>query len=514
MKTILQLCALVLATPVFGMNLTFDVSQLGSSTLNATNVYVTFAGATSDMIYDPNGTAETINFSGNNLVIGNATYGTSKAYSLQDINTNGLRINSAQSITGYISYGSTMGISQLAANLQPSPFTTSTARWSNFEFTYTGGNTGGADLTNISQFGGSLRMDLLEGNTSQAHVKNTLNTGDTFRALAATSGNQSATTISSSGNFVRVLGANVWPASVNATTVENPYPSFEPYLQHLTNTFGSNSSSTLTNLVTGQAPGGSGAVGTTSTANATSVTANISYNLDYHFGSVTVNGTGGNGSSVTLSGYVNATPTTGGNTTVYSSLSITVDGDNPATMLSMTNFLYQQTIDAPTLVGVTLSGWSDLINDFGAGFVSGGLQQKVAGDFSEGILMGLVGSTTTFGNATLGSLTSKDWFTTANDFTGSVAQPINQFYSLWGNVVNGNSNGFNGGNFTRGGVYGSPFDDRFALNTISPNGNTTGLKITLLADGDLAVIPEPTSVALLISALAFCLLVRKRFTAS
>jgi len=161
-----------------------------------------------------------------------------------------------------------------------------------------------------------------------------------------------------------------------------------------------------------------------------------------------------------------------------------------------------------------LSGWSDLINDFGAGFVSGGLQQKVAGDFSEGILMGLVGSTTTFGNATLGSLTSKDWFTTANDFTGSVAQPTNQFYSLWGNVVNGNSNGFNGGNFTRGGVYGSPFDDRFALNTISPNGNTTGLKITLLADGDLAVIPEPTSVALLISALAFCLLVRKRFTAS
>ena len=477
------------------------------------------------MVYNPRGSSETINFSANNITINGTSYGTSKAYSLADIAANGFRINSAQSMTGYISYGATTGLAQLAQNNQPDPFSQTTARWSNFEFTYTGGNAGGADLTNITQYGGSLRMDFLNGATSQSFVQNKLNTGDTFRQLAATSSNTSVSVISNSGEFVRVIGANKWPGSVMGSTVQNPYASFEPYLQSLTNTYGSNSSSTLTNLATGASPGGAGSYGYTSLANGTNtrVTANATYNLDYHFGSVTTNGTGGNGSSLVLSGYVNATPSAGGNTTVYSGLQISVAGDsasrNATTQLSMTNFLYLQSTANPSVV-TSNSGWENLIADFGQANTEAGIQLKVAGDFSQGILDGFVGSTVipNGGNSTIGNLSSADWFNQSivgPDYTGSVAQPTNQYYSQWGNVVNSNSDGYNGGNFTRGGVYGNPYDDRFHLNTIAPNGSTTGMKITLLADGNLNVVPEPsTTLLLLLGGLGIFWMIRKHRAAS
>jgi len=483
------------------MNLTFDVSQLGNPDLNASNVWVTFAGNSSTMVYNPNGASETINFSNNLINYGGTNYGTSKSYLLSDIATNGLRIDVAQSITGFISYGSTTGITQKNSGTQPDPLSQTTARYSNFEFTYTGGNTGGANLTNITQFGGSLRMDFLAGSTTQSYVRNKLNTGDTFRALAATSNNQTASTFSNSGNFVRVIGPNKFPASMNGVTYQNPYHSFEPYLQNLTNTYGSNASSNLTNLAPGASPGGTGATGVSSTSNATAVNPNATYNLDYHFGSVTTAGTGGNGTSLVLSGYVNATPTGGGTTTVYNNLSITIYGDNPSssgdTALSMTNFLYQQNL-ASANVAAQFSGWDAINNDFGAANVSAAVQQKAANDFSQGILDGFVGSTYNTGNGTLGSLSSKEWWSMGTTLTGSVAQPTNSdFYSAWANVVNGNSDGDNGGYFSRGGVYGSPYDDRFNLNTISPNASTTEMRITLLADGTLAV-PEPSSMLLLL----------------
>ena len=65
------------------------------------------------------------------------------------------------------------------------------------------------------------------------------------------------------------------------------------------------------------------------------------------------------------------------------------------------------------------------------------------------------------------------------------AQPANPYYSAYGNVVSANSGGLNGITFSRGGIYGSPYDDRFGLNLISPNADTDEMRITLLADGDL-----------------------------
>jgi hypothetical protein len=498
------------------MDLTFDMSQLGNPGLTANNVYVTFLGYSSDMVFDPKGTQESINFSTNNITIGGTTYGTSKAYSLADIQSKGLTINAAQSMSGYISYGSTTGISQLASGSQPDPLSQTTARWSNFEFTYSGGNAGGADLTNITQYGGSLKMEFLADNKTQSRVQNTLNTGDTFRALAAASGNTSVSTISSGGAFIRVIGANKWPGSIASQTIQNPYPSFEPYLQHLTATYGSSSSSTLTNLAHGAAPGGQGAYGYNSTGSATKVTPNTGYNLDYHFGSVTTTGTGGNGTSLVLSGYVNATSSTGGAPVRYDNLTITVAGDSTA-QNSMTNFLYLESIANPSVV-VAFSGWDSLNNDFGEANVNAAIQQKAAGDFAQGILCGFVGSTVPAGGSTIGALTSADWFDASlvgPNYTGSVAQPTDAYYSLWGNVVNANSSGYNGGAFTRGMVYGNPYDDRFGANTIGPNALTDEMKITLLADGNLnLVVPEPTSALLLFGALGGCLFLRKRFAFS
>ena len=52
-------------------------------------------------------------------------------------------------------------------------------------------------------------------------------------------------------------------------------------------------------------------------------------------------------------------------------------------------------------------------------------------------------------------------------------------------MVSANSGGINGSSFSRGGVYGSPYDDRFGLNLISPDASTDEMRITLLADGNL-----------------------------
>ncbi|MEI6071136.1 MAG: PEP-CTERM sorting domain-containing protein [Verrucomicrobiae bacterium] len=519
-KTLFPLVVLAFANSVFAqMNLTFDTSQLGNPGLNASNVYVTFAGYSSSMIFDPLGTNESINFAVKNITINGTSYGTSKAYSLADIQSKGLQINAAQSMVGYISYGSTTGISQLAQNVQPTAFSETAARWSNFEFTYSSGTGGSADLTNISQYGGSLKMEFRAGNTTQGYVQNKLNTGDTFRALAATSTNTTLSTISSGGNFVRVIGANSWPASVAAGGFfQTPYQTFEPYLQHLTATYGGNASSTLTNLAQGASPGGQGAYGYNSTANATEVAQNTSYNLDYHFGSFTTNGTGGNGSNLLLSGYVNATPTVGGGpTVVYGNLTISVAGDSvargPATQASMTTFLYLESLSNAGVV-VDFSGWETLNNDFGAANVNAAVQLKAAGDFAQGMLDGFVGSTVAVGNSTIGALTSADWFDNnlvGPTYTGSIAQPSNAYYSQWGNVVTLNSDGYNGGNFTSGMVYGSPYDDRFHVNLINADITTTEMKITLQPDGNLSlVVPEPTSAILLLGGLGFFFFLRKR----
>lgn len=490
------------------MNITFDTTAFSGTGLSAADVYVTFAAASSDMVYGSGSSQQSINFSNGTITIGGTSYGTSNAYSLADIAANGLVLNSAVSLVGFISYGSATGIELLGPGTQPNFLSTTTPRYSVFEVSYNGA-TGGADITNISQFGGSINLAFLSQGTVQTQVGNTLDTTSMFKALAAASGfSGSASTpavyLDSNGRFVRVVGTNVFPSGAQ----QNPYPTFNAYLQSLSASAGTNSIvQGLTNLAPGAQPGGTGSVGYPSTAAATQVTPNTIYNLDYHFTAVVTPAAaaGSTGApdgtyGVTLSGYVNATLAGSGSGDVqsytYDGLSITIAADDPAGgNLYMTNFIYQAAT-AGAGINVTTSGWDDLNNDFGTANANAAVLLKAAGDFAQGMTCGFPGSTTPSTSSpgtNLGQLTSYEWWQNPLLAYGP-AQTANAYYSAYGNAVSANSGGLNGITFDRGGVYGSPYDDRFGLNLISPDADTDEMCITLLADGDLnpaATSPVP-----------------------
>ena len=63
-------------------------------------------------------------------------------------------------------------------------------------------------------------------------------------------------------------------------------------------------------------------------------------------------------------------------------------------------------------------------------------------------------------------------------------------------MVNRNSEvGIVGTGTYLGGVYGVPYDDRWANNLLVTNASTTSVKVWLLPDGDLSVnpVPEPST---------------------
>ncbi len=384
------------------MKITFDMTQLNNSNLSAANVYVTFAAAAADMMY---GSDTAVTFANGAISIGGVNYGTSNAYSLQDIAANGLTLTSATSLIGFISYGSATGIELLAVGHQPNFLSAATPRYSIFEVSYDG-STGGADVTNISQFGGAIQFAFLNAGTVQSEVGNTTDTTTLFNALAKTSGfsgESSTATVLLDGNgcFTRIIGTNVFPNG----PVQTPYPSFNAYLQSLYTANGSSSVVTdLTNLAPGQQPGGTGSVGYLSAGSATNVTPDTTYNLDYHFNAVvsqvTAPSAGSpNGTySVTLSGDMNATLAGSDSTAVqsyqYTGLSLTIAADDPTgDNLYMTNFIYQAATTGAG-IDVTSSGWDALNNDFGTANVNAAILQKAAGDFAEGMTCGFLGSTT------------------------------------------------------------------------------------------------------------------------
>lgn len=520
----------LLLSPVcaFGqMNLTFDASALGNPNLNGDNVFVTFAAEKAELVLNSGGTPQTITFDNKLINIGGTNFGTSDAYSLNTIASMGLQINYATSLSGFISYGSSAGIAKLAAGTQPLIFPggtgspTAETRWSQFEVSYgnvpgIAGFQSGADLTNISQFGGALKMEIFQGATSQGFTGNSLSTGQTMRNLHALSGFDPNAVVQNGGQYVRLIGPNVFPASVSGMDVKNPYPKFNDYMKSLNTKFGDTGNAVpggITNLAPGQSPGGMGAVGTTAAASGSGATANIvagnTYDLDYHFGAKVVQVTAPVGDnpgtySVELTGFVNATGRNGaGNTgtqetTTFTALSILVSADN-TTSDFLTNFIYQQSLTGNG-ISTTLLGWDDLNTLFSSAFVSAALQEKVAGDFSQGILTGLVDS------VGAGNKSSYEWWTQESQNAYANAQSNPDFYSQWANEIYINSPGADtsaeSGPFSFGSVYGSPFDDRFNSQLLSPNSNTTEMKITLLPDGDLSVVPEPGTSGLILVGLA------------
>lgn len=489
------------------MKITIDSSAISSTSLSDSQIYITFAAAEAELTYTTTvkekPQVEDISFSSGTVTIDNVEYGTSKAYSLADIAANELTLNSATSLVGFISYGDKVGIEKLAVGSQPDFLSKSTPRYSIFEISYNGA-TGGADITNISQYGGSIKLEFLNGKTIQNYVANSIDTTTMFQALSKASGNSTQCVyLDAAGKFTRVIGTNLFPNG----SEQNPYPSYNTYLEFLFNTHGANNSSlcTLTNLAPGQPEGGTGSFGfvavkdTGPKKNETGrVTKGQTYNLDYHFKAFITQGlkagsTGApNGTySIELKGHVNAT-IAGGKVSdkqshKYDDLSITIAADDIANNeLYMTNFIYQAT-NTGTGISVDFSGWSDVDNDFGSANVLAALKLKAAGDFAEGMTCGFVGSATTStsdASKTLGELSSYEWWKNP-DLAYAPAQTTDSYYSAYGNAVSANSDGKNGHKFSRGGVYGSPYDDRFGLNLISPDANTTEIKISLLKDGDL-----------------------------
>jgi hypothetical protein len=494
--------------------LVIDYSQLANPALSGSNVYVTFYSTeTGTLTLDPSGAPEQIVFTsgpGTSVIggtyagqtIASGTYSTTRAYSLAEINQKGLEINNVTSLSGYISYGGAQGIQALGVGTQPSNGDLSTSRYSQFELTYNGTPGGGFDLTNITHFGGSLGMAMMAGSGTQSYVRNTLNTGNMFRALAATPilGTSSPAVIQQGGSFVHMIGSNAY------ITSQGTYPTFNPYLQSLYDASGSASVASL------QGPNPSPPGPTYTAVGSTIVSASTTYGLTYYMtsslnqaaapGGSFPNGTYG----LTVSGSVIATRISGTGIAsgTYSNLQLTVGPDTSggsASALSMTNFMYAQN----TSNSVTgSSGWSDLIADFGADVVSAAVQQKALGDFSQGIMAGLVNSGTTPPGATepFGQMSSNEWFATKT-FQGAAyagAQSNPAFYNAYANVVNRNSEvGIVGTGTYFGGVYGVPYDDRWSNNLLATNASTTSVKVWLLPDGDLSVnpVPEPSAMALL-----------------
>jgi hypothetical protein len=402
--------------------LAIDYSQLANPALSGSNVYVTFNSIKSGTLtLDPSGAPEQIVFTTGGAgisvtggtyagqTIASGTYATTRAYSLAEINQKGLEINNVTALSGFISYGGALGIQALAVGTQPSNGDLSTSRYSQFELTYNGTPGGGFDLTNITHFGGSLGMAMMGSSGTQSYVRNTLNTGDTFRALAATPilVTSSPAVIQQSGSFVHMIGSNAY------ITSQGTYPTFNPYLQSLYDASGSASVASL------QGPSASPPGPAYIAVGSTNVSASGTYGLTYYMtsslnqaaapapGGSFPNGTYG----LTVSGSVIATRIGSG---TYSNLQLTVGpdtSDGSANALSMTNFIYAQN-NATSVTGS--SGWSDLIADFGADVVSGAVQQKALGDFSQGIMAGLVNSGTTPPGASgpFGQMSSNQWFAT------------------------------------------------------------------------------------------------------
>ena len=410
------------------MPLAIDYSQLANPALSGSNVYVTFNSIKSGTLtLDPSGAPEQIVFTTGGAgisvtggtyagqTIASGTYATTRAYSLAEINQKGLEINNVTALSGFISYGGALGIQALAVGTQPSNGDLSTSRYSQFELTYNGTPGGGFDLTNITHFGGSLGMAMMGSSGTQSYVRNTLNTGDTFRALAATPilVTSSPAVIQQSGSFVHMIGSNAY------ITSQGTYPTFNPYLQSLYDASGSASVASL------QGPSASPPGPAYIAVGSTNVSASGTYGLTYYMtsslnqaaapapGGSFPNGTYG----LTVSGSVIATRIGSGTGIVsgtYSNLQLTVGpdtSDGSANALSMTNFIYAQN-NATSVTGS--SGWSDLIADFGADVVSGAVQQKALGDFSQGIMAGLVNSGTTPPGASgpFGQMSSNQWFAT------------------------------------------------------------------------------------------------------
>jgi hypothetical protein len=482
------------------LNLTFDYSQLANPAYSGSNLYVTFQANSGNLTV--NGDLYTFNTG----TINNTSQIMTQSYSLESLSSLSISTSSVTSLIGYISYGSSVGFSSGTA--APDPFT-ATTRYSNFELTYNGG-VGQADITQIAQFGGGLQQTLYtttSGTNRAAYTGNNFGTvqttsGDIMRSLAAVPGNTSNAVVTTgtggTGNYVRVIG----PSKFGNSNAPNQYPTFTPYLENLSenSSGGTLSVAKLENLKPGALPGGAGSNGLAYSGTAGGVfTSGSTYLSNYYFDAyvqpvVDVSGTT---YQVVLTGSITMASSANSVLKTYTDMTVTLMADS-GTNLYMTNNIYSQVLSGQgTNVVFSGTGWDEFNADFSAGNAT--MQPQIVGDFTQGILGGLVGNTTTFSGTAVGDMTSAAWWDNAA-FAYSGTNP--EFANQFGEIIFANTGGFNSatftGTFNGAAVYGNPYDDRWGSPLINFTTDATNtLLISLIPDGSLAV-PEPTAAALLV----------------
>jgi hypothetical protein len=447
----------------------------------------------------------------------NASSILTQSYALGDLTSSSISISNVTSLIGYISYGSSAGFS--GATAAPSPFT-ATTRYSNFELTYNGG-VGQADITQIAQFGGGLNQTLYtsgSGATPIAYSGNNMGTtqttsGDIMRSLAAVPGNTSNAVLTTgpngTGDYVRVIG----PSKFGNADAPNPFPSFNPYLEHLSDNSsgGTLSVAQLENLKPGANPGGQGSNGLVFTGTTGTFVSGSTYLANYYFetfvkpvvsGSVTTY-------EVVLTGSITMADSANNILKTYTDMTATLAADS-GTNVYMVNNIYSQVLTGQgTNVVFSGTGWDALNADFASGNAT--LQPEIVGDFTQGMLTGLIGNTMVVSGTAIGDMTSAAWWDDALfAYTGTNPDFANEF----GEIIFANTGGFNSasisGTFNSAAVYGNPYDDRWGSPVISFTADPSStLLISLIPDGSLAV-PEPGTAALVALASAGVLVARRR----
>lgn len=542
----LQRCGALIATALVTLtslqaqsfNLTFDASQLNNPDYNNSNLWVTFSGAALDAT-----------FSGSSVLLTSGTTGAGNAmtqsFALSDIvSAGGFTINSATSVSAYISYGSNVGF-DLAANT-PSPVTTST-RFTNFEFSYNPAGAAQADMTAINLFGGGLRLDTYTDvamtQVQSSRYLNVNNSAEVFRALSTVAGytpsTPSAGVITGTQQNGPNAGATIWNRVIAPNTFSGPgsvpfvtptYPSMNSYLGNLAAaSSGTTSIASLGLIAPGADPTLSPAQGYVYTTGGK----NYNYDLHYDF-DATVSVTSGT-YTVVMTGSVTAALTSGqppdGNnpvTITYNGLSVSITLPDEA---AVNTWIYQQanppgnlpttpTLGAGTISYVT-NGWATLNGDFGP--AAQNFYLRIPNDFTQGMLTGMVGSDVPsgIGGLTIGQLNSAQWWANP-DLAFHTAQPADDFYNTFSDYLWYNSGGLNPGEsaFTDGGIYTNPFDDRFGTADLDlfgvyasqPQDATLAMKVSLIPDGDLNVntVPEPGTWALVSIGLAVLFRAKRR----
>ena len=494
------------------LNITFDYSQLANPAYSGSNLYVTFQANSG--VLNVNGDV----YSFNTGTINNTSQVMTQSYALGSLNANSISATSVTSLIGYVSYGSSAGFS--SATAAPDPFT-ATTRYSNFELTYNSG-VGQADITQIAQFGGGLQQTLYtttSGINPAAYTGNNFGTvqttsGDIMRSLAAVPGNTSNAVLTTgaggTGDYIRVIG----PSKFGNPNAPNPYPTFTPYLQNLSenSSDGTISVASLENLKPGAQPGGAGSNGLLYGGTTGGVfTSGSTYLSNYYFETFVqpIVGVSGTTYQVVLSGSITMANSANTVLKTYSDMTVTLMADS-GTNLYMTNNIYSQVLSGQsTNIVFSGTGWDAFNADFSAGNAT--MQPEIVGDFTQGMLAGLVGNTTLFSGTAVGDMTSAEWWDNAAfAYSGTNPEYANQF----GEIVFANTGGFNSatssGTFNGAAVYGNPYDDRWGSPLINFTSDTTNtLLITLIPDGSLAV-PEPGAAALIVASTAGLLASRRR----